>query len=130
MDVVIFGGGMKAFRALYPEYDLLPDEILAEAVRRRYDPQFAQSWDASFISRAGAFNGKVMSSVLTDLYVMRGDAYAKAGRGANALGDYSRVKSDAWAGEEKLLPRHLYFDESGKRDYDSPEPWPPSPPTL
>ena len=34
IDVVIFGGGIKAFRTLYSEYDLLPDEILAEAVRR------------------------------------------------------------------------------------------------
>jgi len=46
-----------------------PDEILAEAVRRRYQPQFPQSWDADFISKAGAFKeGKVVSSVLVDLY--------------------------------------------------------------
>jgi tetratricopeptide (TPR) repeat protein len=45
MVAVIFGGGLRAFRTLYPEYDLLPDEILAEAVRRRYEPQFPQSWD-------------------------------------------------------------------------------------
>ncbi|MGH9642926.1 MAG: tetratricopeptide repeat protein, partial [Terriglobales bacterium] len=30
LDSVIFGGGIKAFRELYPEYDLLPDEILAD----------------------------------------------------------------------------------------------------
>jgi tetratricopeptide (TPR) repeat protein len=122
MDVAIFGGGIKAFRTLYPEYDLLPDEILAEAVRRRYEPQFPQSWDASFISEGGAFNGKIASSILPELYVMRGDAYMKAGRGVDALSDYRRVKSDAWAGEERLLPRHLYFDERGNRNYDLPEP--------
>jgi tetratricopeptide (TPR) repeat protein len=127
MDAVIFGGGIKAFRTLYPEYGLLPDEILAEAVRRRYHPQFPQSWDADFISKGRAFNGKIASSILPELYVTRGDAYMKAGRRAEALGDYRRVKSDAWSGEERFLPRHMYFDESGNRNYDSPEPFPPPP---
>jgi len=130
MDVVIFGGGIKAFRALYPEYDLLPDEILADALRRRYDPQFPQSWDGSFIFEGGAFKGKITSSILPELYVMRGDAYMKAGRRRDALNDYRRVKSDAWGDEERLLPRHTYFDERGNRDSDSPEPWPAPPPTL
>jgi hypothetical protein len=59
IDSVIFGGGIKAFRTLHPEYDAVPDEILAEAMRRRYQPQFPQSWDADFISKQGAFNGKI-----------------------------------------------------------------------
>jgi len=130
MDSVIFGGGIRAFRSLYPEYELLPDEILAEAVRRRYQPQFPQSWDAHFISKGGAFNGKVVSSILPDLYVMRGDAYMKAGQRAEALADYRRVKSDAWSGEERFLPRHLYFNERGNRNYDAPEPWPAPRPVL
>jgi tetratricopeptide (TPR) repeat protein len=130
MDAVIFEGGIKPLRTLYPEYDPLPDEILAEAVRRRYQSQFPQSWDADFISKAGAFNGKIASSILPELYVMRGDAYMKAGRRAEGLADYSRVKSDAWSGEERFLPRHMYFDERGRRNFDSPEPWPPPPPTT
>lgn len=130
MDSVIFGGGIRAFRTLYPEYDLLPDEILAEAVRRRYEPQFPQSWDADFISNAGAFNGKIASSILVELFVMRGDAYMKAGHRAEALADYRRVKSDAWSGDEPSLPRHLYFNERGMRIFDLPEPWPPPPPTM
>ena len=127
MNAVIFGGGITAFRTLYPEYGLLPDEILAEAVRRRYQPQFPQSWDADFISKGGAFSGKISSSILPELYVMRGDAYMRAGRNAEALADYRRVKSDAWAGEERFLLRHMYFDESGGRDYGSPAPFPPPP---
>jgi hypothetical protein len=75
MDAVIFEGGIKPLRTLYPEYDPLPDEILAEAVRRRYQPKFPQSWDADFISKAGVFSGKIASSILPELYVMRGDAY-------------------------------------------------------
>jgi tetratricopeptide (TPR) repeat protein len=132
MDAVIFFGGIAAFRKLYPEYDLLPDEILADIVRRRYEPQFPQSWDASFVSGQGAAKGKggVASSILPDLYVTRGDAYMKAGRRADALSDYRRVKSDAWSGEERFLPRHMYFDESGHRNHDSPEPWPAPPPAL
>jgi hypothetical protein len=129
MDAVIFGGGISAFRTLYPEYGLLPDEILAEAVRRRYHPKFPQSWDTDFMSKGGAFNGKIASSILPDLYVMRGDAYMKACRRAEALADYRRVKSDAWSGEERFLPRHLYFDERGIRNFDLPEPWPAPPPT-
>lgn len=42
MDTVIFQGGIKGFRTLYPEYNLLPDEILADAVRRRYFPKFSK----------------------------------------------------------------------------------------
>jgi tetratricopeptide (TPR) repeat protein len=128
MDAVVFEGGIKPLRTLYPEYDPLPDEILAEAVRRRYQPQFPQSWDADFISKAGAFNGKIASSILPELYVMRGDAYMKAGRRAEGLADYSRVKSDAWSGDERFLPRHMYFDGRGRRNFDSPDPWPPPPP--
>lgn len=130
MDSVIFGGGIRAFRTLYPEYDLLPNEILAEAVRRRYQPQFPQSWDADFISKAGTFNGKIASSILVELFVMRGDAYMKAGRRAEALADYRRVKSDAWSGEEPTLPRHIYFNERGMRNFDLPEQWPAPSPTM
>jgi tetratricopeptide (TPR) repeat protein len=130
MDTVIFGGGIRALRTLYPEYDVLPDEILAEAVRRRYQPQFPQSWDADFISKAGAFKGKIASTILAELLVMRGDAYMKAGLRAEALADYRRVKSDAWSGDEPSLPQHMYFNERGMRNFDLPEPWPPPPPTM
>jgi tetratricopeptide (TPR) repeat protein len=130
MDAVIFGGGISAFRTLYPEYDALPDEILAEAVRRRYQPQFPQSWDVDFITKRGFAKGKIASSILPDLFVMRGDAFMKAGRRAEALADYRRVKSDAWLiGEGPSSPRHLYFDERGMRNFDLPEPWPLTPPT-
>jgi tetratricopeptide (TPR) repeat protein len=130
MDAVIFGGGIRAFRSLYPEYDSLPDEILADAVRRRYQPQFPQSWEAEFISDAGAFKGKIASTILVELFVMRGDAYMKAGRRAEALADYRRVKSDAWSGEEPSSPRHMYFNERGMRNFGLPEPWPLPPPTM
>jgi tetratricopeptide (TPR) repeat protein len=130
IEHVIFFGGMKAFRTLYPEYDLLPDEILAEAVRRRFEPQFPQSWDADFSSKEGMSKGKIPSTILPDLYVKRGDAYMKAGRRDDALADYRRVKSDAWDGEERFLPRHRYFTERGNRIPDLPEPWPAPPPKL
>jgi tetratricopeptide (TPR) repeat protein len=130
MDVVIFGGGIKSFRTLYPEYDLLPDEILADVVRRRYYPQFAKSWDADFVEKAGAFKGKVSSSVLADLYALRGDAYMKAGRRSEALADFGRLKSDAWDGQNQYLPKNMYFDASGHRNPDLPEPWPPAPSTM
>jgi len=128
MDVVIILGGMRAFRALYPEYDLLPDEILAEAVRRRYYPQFPQSWDTDFISKDG--DGKISGTVLAELYVMRGDAYMKVGRRAEALADYRRVKSGVWFGQAPYSERDIYFNERGDRNYDMPEAWPGPPPML
>jgi hypothetical protein len=128
MDVVIFGGGLRAFRLLYPQYDLLPDEILAEDIRRRYEPQFSSTWDADFISKTGAFQGRIASTVLADLYALRGDAYMRAGHREEALADYRRIKSDAWSGEKPLLPRNMYFDEHGRRNFIDPGPWPPSPP--
>jgi tetratricopeptide (TPR) repeat protein len=126
ITTVFILGGMKGFRALYPEYDSLPDQILAEVVRRRFYPQFSQSWDADFISKESA----VGSSILPDLYALRGDAYMKASRRADALADYRRIKSDAWGGEERFLPRNFYFAERGNRNYELPTPWPPPPPTL
>jgi tetratricopeptide (TPR) repeat protein len=130
MDTIVFGGGIRAFRTLYPEYDALPDEILAEDLRRRYEPQFPESWDTEFISNTGFSRGKINSSVLVELYVLRGDAYMKAGLVGEALADYRRVKSDAWAGDEPLLPRHIYFDERGMRNVGLPEAWPPPAPTI
>jgi tetratricopeptide (TPR) repeat protein len=128
MDSVLFGGGIRTFRILYPEYDPVPDEILAEAVRRRYHPQFPQSWDRDFIAKEGAFQGKITSSILPDLFALRGDAYMKAGRSAEALADYDRLKSDAWSGQEPYLPREMYFTKKEARNRELPEPWPPLPP--
>jgi tetratricopeptide (TPR) repeat protein len=127
MDAVIFMGRIKGFRTLYPEYDLLPDEILAEAVRRRYFPNFAKKWNDDFISGAGYSGGKIISTILPEMYITRGDAYMKAGRRKQALADYHRVKSDAWGDEERFMPRHMYFDERGNRNFDMPEPFPAPP---
>ena len=127
MDVVIFTGGIKGFRTLYQEYDVLPDEILAEAVRRRYFPNFSKKWNDEFIAGSSSTEGKVSSSILPELYITRGDAYMKAGQREKALADYSRVKSDVWRGEELFTPRHMYFDERGGRKIGLPEPFPPPP---
>jgi tetratricopeptide (TPR) repeat protein len=125
-DVILFGR-IKGFRTLYPEYDLLPDEILAEVVRRKYFPNFAKKWNDEFISLPSPTGGKVLSSILSELYITRGDAYMKAGWREKALADYQRVKSDAWAGEEAYTPKNMYFDERGSRNIDFPEPFPPPP---
>lgn len=130
LDVVVFSGDMKAFRVLYPEYDLLPDEILSEVIRRRYFPVAPKTWNDDFISGSKRSKGKVMSTILPELYIRRGDAYMKAGHRNEALADYRRVKSEAWGWEERLAPRHTYFDEDGARNYDAPDPFPPSPPEL
>ncbi len=130
MENIVLLGGIKAFRALYAEYDSLPDEILAEVVRRRVEPYFDPSWDANFIAGQGLSKGKLNSTILPELYVMRGDAYMKAGRRVAALEDYRRVKSDVWDDDEATLPRHQYFNAQGARSFELPEPWPASPPKF
>jgi hypothetical protein len=107
---------------------LVPDEIVAEAVRRRYQLQFTQTWDRDFISNEGFTKGKVASTILAELYLLWGDAYMKVGRRTEAKADYDRVKSDAWNAEERYHPRNIYFTKSGIRDYELPESWPPVPP--
>ncbi len=124
LDVVTMLAGMRAFRALYPEYDALPDAILADVVRRRFYPQFPQTWNSTFIRKSD----KVTSSVLADLYAMRGDAYMRARRYSEARADYQRLQSDAWYGPDQYLPKSLYFEAKGTRRRDIPQPWPPAPP--
>ena len=121
IDVVVLGG-LQAFRDLYPEYDMIPDEIVAEDVRRRYEPQFPESWDSSFINSTS----KVSNTDLAELYALRGDAYMKAGNRKAAAADYARLKSAAWS--SNLNARTLYFDEGGSRNRDTPTPWPAPPP--
>ncbi len=127
---VIFLSDIKAFRTLYTEYDPIPDEILAEAVRRRYSPASPESWDRQFISTGSTSKGKVLSSILPDLYILRADACMKAGRRKLALADYRRVKSNAWSIEGGVTMRDLYFHENGSRRLDVPELFPPRPPKL
>ena len=119
MTSVLFRG-IKSFRVLYPEYELLPDEILAETVRRRYFPDFPMKWNDEFIS---GNNLGDLPTTLADLYIIRGDAYMKADRYKEALADYHRVKSNAFIDSLK----NIYFDESGRRDYDFPTLFPPPP---
>ena len=71
LESAIVLGGLDAFRALYPEYDLLPDFILADTIRRRFHPQFPQTWNTDFI----AAKRKISSGTLAELYIMRADAY-------------------------------------------------------
>jgi tetratricopeptide (TPR) repeat protein len=124
LDTVIILGGMGPFRSLYPQYDDVPDTILAEMIRRRFEPQFSQTWDAEFIGSTH----KIISSILPELYVLRGDAYLKAGKVAESQADYRRVKSDAWDTDGEYSPRKIYFDSRGLRNFEAPEPWPPTPP--
>jgi hypothetical protein len=63
LDTVIILGGMGPFRSLYPQYDDVPDTILAEMIRRRFEPQFSQTWDAEFIGSTH----KIISSILPEL---------------------------------------------------------------
>lgn len=123
-DVILISG-IKSFRTLYPEYEFLPDKVLAEVVRRRYYPQFPESWDASFISGSG----KILSSILPELYTMRGDAYMKSGHTKEGLADYQRVKCDVWSQSGIYSPKNVYFNNRGQRRINSPEIWPPPPPT-
>jgi tetratricopeptide (TPR) repeat protein len=76
------------FRRIYPEYDAVPDAVLCEKLRSLFFP--AMSY-ASF-SKQFLMEAKLKPTfVLSDLYLKRGDAYAKLGRAAAAEAEYDRV---------------------------------------
>jgi tetratricopeptide (TPR) repeat protein len=83
-----FVWGIAQFRKVYPEYDDVRDDVLADLLRRRLYPQMTY---ADF-SKEFLIDAKGMDEfVIAELYCKRGDMYAKEGRGGEARKDYNRV---------------------------------------
>ena len=80
--------GISQFREVYPEYDSVRDDVLADSLRRRLYPQMSYP----DFSKAFLIDAKGIDEfVIAELYCKRGDMYAKMGDGADARKDYDRV---------------------------------------
>ena len=84
----VFLMNIDQFRRLYPEYDSVPDDALAEKLRSLFFPamQYAD-FAKHFLIEAKDFK----STILPDLYLKRGDAYAAMKQTQKANAEYDRV---------------------------------------
>jgi tetratricopeptide (TPR) repeat protein len=83
-----FSMNIDQFRKVYPEYDSVPDDVLCEKLRTLFYPSMKYTdFAEQFLVQAHEFT----STVLPDLYLKRGDAYAAMGQKVKANLEYDRV---------------------------------------
>ena len=103
----IFGFNIDQFRRIYPEYDDIADDVLCEKLRVLFNPQMSYAdYSKQFLIDAKEFD----VSVLPELFLKRGDAYADMGDIAKANREYDRVS----AGFPKWAV-HAFTMRNGKR---------------
>jgi tetratricopeptide (TPR) repeat protein len=104
---VVFSMNIDQFRRIYPEYDSVPDDVLCEKIRALFysSMKYADFAD-QFLIRAQEFK----STVVPDLYLKRGDAYAAMGEKKRANIEYDRVSNGFpdWAAVS-------FTEQNGKR---------------
>jgi tetratricopeptide (TPR) repeat protein len=84
----IFLWSLAQFRALYPEYNGVSDDVLLHKLNIQFQPQFA--FDV-FKKQLTLENGKWGISLMNDLYEKRGDAYLQSGDYKHAVQDFQRI---------------------------------------
>jgi tetratricopeptide (TPR) repeat protein len=85
---LVFSVNIDQFRRIYPEYDSVPDDVLCEKLRALFHPTMKYADFANqFLVQAKEF----ASTVVPDLYLKRGDAYAAMGQIAKANIEYDRA---------------------------------------
>jgi tetratricopeptide (TPR) repeat protein len=88
LSSAVFLMNIDQFRRIYPEYDAVPDDVLCEKLRVLFFPAMRYSDFANrFLIEAKDFS----STVLPDLYLKRGDAYAALKQTVKANIEYDRV---------------------------------------
>jgi tetratricopeptide (TPR) repeat protein len=88
LGYAVFLMNIEQFRHIYPEYDNISDDVLSEKLRAMFFPTFSRAdFAEEFLIRSKNFS----STVLPDLYIKRGDAYASLKQKAMATRDYDRV---------------------------------------
>jgi len=107
LSYAVFLMNIDQFRRMYPEYDAVPDDVLCEKLRALFFPamQYAD-FAKQFLIEAKDFK----STVLPDLYLKRGDAYAALKQTRRANIEYDRVS--------RAFPEMVSFsfvDVKGKR---------------
>ena len=103
----VFLMNIDQFRRIYPEYDSVPDDVLCEKLRMLFFPAMKYpDFAKQFLIEAKDFK----STVLPDLYVKRGDAYAALNQAQKANKEYDRVSHafPEWAAVS-------FVEENGKR---------------
>jgi tetratricopeptide (TPR) repeat protein len=84
----VFLMNIEQFRRIYPEYDSVSDDVLCEKLRAMFFPTFSRAnFAEEFLIRSKNYS----STVLPDLYIKRGDAYASLKQKAMATRDYDRI---------------------------------------
>jgi tetratricopeptide (TPR) repeat protein len=84
----VFLMNIDQFRRIYPEYDSMPDDALCEKLRAMFFPAMKYAdFAKQFLIEAKDFK----STVVPDLYLKRGDAYAAMKQTQKANAEYDRV---------------------------------------
>ena len=84
----IFLLSLHQIRLLYPEYDLVSDEVLCRKLNVLFYPQMEYE---VFAKQLMEKNGKWSVSMLNELYEKRGDAYLQAGDYRRGVMDLNRI---------------------------------------
>ncbi|NOJ41054.1 tetratricopeptide repeat protein [Bradyrhizobium australiense] len=106
---------ISQFRAIYPEYGAVSDDILARKLQQTFYPAFKYE-DFS----KGFFQGKPMpSTVIPDVYMKRADAYLGAGNWRQASKEFRRAMNgfpayaealDRWREIGSATKQRIYVD--------------------
>jgi tetratricopeptide (TPR) repeat protein len=107
LSYAVFLMNIDQFRRIYPEYDSVPDDTLCEKLRAMFFPAMKYAdFAKQFLIEAKDFK----SSVLPDLYLKRGDAYAAMKQTQKANAEYDRVSRGfpEWAAVS-------FVEKNGKR---------------
>jgi tetratricopeptide (TPR) repeat protein len=107
LSYAVFGMNIDQFRRIYPEYDSVPDDALCEKLRALFFPAMKYAdFAKQFLIEAKDFK----STVLPDLYLKRGDAYAALKQMQKANREYDRVSQGfpEWVALS-------FVDKNGKR---------------
>ena len=88
LSYAVFQMNVDQFRRIYPEYDSVPDDVLCEKLRALFFPAMKYAdFAKQFLIEAKEFK----STVLPELYLKRGDAYASLKQTRKANIEYDRV---------------------------------------
>jgi len=78
------------FRAIYPEYKSVPDEVVAHKLHQTFFPDLRyEDYSQSFLSE----ENKLPSFILSELYLKRSDAYLKKGNWHRASIEFRRASA-------------------------------------
>ena len=84
----VFLWSLKQFRALYPEYDKVSDEVLCHKLNALFFPAMSYK---DFSTQLMEKNGSWSISLINDLYEKRGDTYLRAEDYRLGVTDFNRI---------------------------------------